>query len=358
LRDTTLDGGVKLKGVDLSGEDLRGANLSEAQLSDSDLSDADLRDSTLTEAQMEEAELWYANMTNADLSKANLKRSQMQGADLTDTILHEANLQGANLRSTRGLQVQQLGRTNVSNAQLPKDLAKFEGLETIDQASRSARRLFVTILVVVVYSLLTTLSNPDVEGMSRLPVIGVEISSEALYLIVPLLLVLMNGYFHIQMQRIWDEMIRLPSIFPDGKTIDLKVRPWLITGMSRFYIFRIDGDSPEFFKDRLQPFFRLQWWLAVSSGWCLIPFTILIMLSANLTGFISLSYFPTNLAISIFLIISISTSFLFFFTAKYTLSEVGDTKISLYLYSQLGYFAFEVFILSILSVVIFASLFF
>jgi uncharacterized protein YjbI with pentapeptide repeats len=263
-----------LTGADLSEANLTGADLSKANLWDADLSEADLWDADLSEAYLPRADLSEAilpgaNLWGADLTRASLRRGKLQdvtlwGADLTDADLREANLRNADLGGTDGLQVQALARANTSNATLPDDVARFEGLKVVEAASQSARKLFIALGLACAYAALAI--STEVEGTTlTLPFVQVDFSLRGFYHVVPVLLALGFGYFHLQMQRVWEEISGLPAIFPDGKAIDQKVHPWLVTGIARAHIPYLRGEPVRYF--------RLQRIVVIGLAWGSVPLT-------------------------------------------------------------------------------------
>jgi hypothetical protein len=94
-----------------------------------------------------------------------------------------------------------------------------------------------------------------------------EMKASAFYYTAPLLLTLLFGYFHLQMQRLWERLAMLPAVFPDGKPVDRKVHPWLVTDVSRAHV--------KLLKEKGTPaFFVLQRFVVVLLVWVLVPVTI------------------------------------------------------------------------------------
>jgi uncharacterized protein YjbI with pentapeptide repeats len=254
-----------LQKTDLSNSVLWKTNFTEARLVKADLTNAHAREAKFEEANLTQAKLWGADLSGASLHRSKLQDANLWGADLTNATLLEANLRNADLGGTSGLQVQALARANTSNATLPDDVARFEGLEIVEAASQSARKLFITLGLGCAYAALA-ISTKSAEGDTlTLPFVQVDIGLWGFYHVVPVLLALAFGYFHLQMQRVWDEMAQLPAIFPDGKAIDQKVHPWLVTGIARVHI--------PFVRDDPVRFFPLQWLVALVMAWGLVPLT-------------------------------------------------------------------------------------
>ena len=72
-----------------------------------------------------------------------------------------------------GLKAGQIGGTDVTGAQLPKDMQDFDdALDHATQASKSARGLFITLLIACFYCLITIGTTTDalrkIEGCFRI----------------------------------------------------------------------------------------------------------------------------------------------------------------------------------------------
>jgi uncharacterized protein YjbI with pentapeptide repeats len=268
--------------ADLSGAEIQSSNLKQASLINADLSRVSFALTNLTGANLSGADLSEADLIEANLSNASLSGASLLGADLTKVDLQSAaldrasldycTLRDANLEKVTGLQAQQLRGGNVSNATLPDTIARFEGLSTVREATQSARKLFISVLVACAYAALaitlTTGGSEDIE----LPIIGLNVGTNAFFLATPPLLALLHGYFHLQMQRLWEEVANLPAIFPDGKPLDRKIHPWLVTGVARAHV-KLLKEQP------FPPFFPLQYATVWFLAWGTVPATIGYFLS-------------------------------------------------------------------------------
>lgn len=260
--------GACLTDADMMEADIPKANLSDARLPGADLSESVLNKSDLSGANFEQADLPEAKLYRSDLSEANFQR-----ADLSDTIIAEAdlsnaNLSDANLQGVEGFQVKQLRGAVVALANLPDAVEGFAGLSTAKATTQSAKKLFISVLIACTYAgLAITLKAGDTENI-KLPIIGLSMETGRFYLVTPALLALLFGYFNLQMQRLWGELAQLPAIFPDGKLLDERVHPWLVTGLVRAHTKRLkEKPSP--------PFFRLQYGVVIFLTWCTVPLTLI-----------------------------------------------------------------------------------
>ena len=283
--------GASLAKANLQGALLGGANLSKASLWESDmqgarLSLANLQEANLTQTNLEQANLREANLSRANLTRANLQRSKLslanfrgcilgranfRNASLNHTVLHEASLQEADFDGATGLQITQLRGANVSSANLPQYLVRFEWLERVEEASKKAGNLFIVVLACTLYALLIILSTQDVYLVTSsatfpLPILGTLVPLVWLYWIAPAALLMLFIYFHLNLQRLWEDLSAFPAVFPDGKTLDKKVYPWLLNGLTRAYLPQL--------KENHLPFFSLQKAVSVISAWCTIPAAI------------------------------------------------------------------------------------
>ena len=140
---------------------------------------------------------------------------------------------------------------------------------------------------------------------ATLPIIGLPISIVGFYYIAPLILLAGYIYFHLDLQRLWDTLAKLPIQFPDGRTLDEKSYPWLLGGLVRVYARKqyssitvvsstINREtlSPTnhltrirlSFWQRLQapyarPFLRFQKMLCIVLAWYAVPCTLFLLWS-------------------------------------------------------------------------------
>jgi hypothetical protein len=263
-----------LWGADLAGVDLFNADLSRAKIWGVDLTDSTLRNATMKETELHGANLWGADLRSADLSGAVLWDANLWGAKVREATFRGADCRNANFRGTTGLEVRDLARANVSGADLPAEVAKFGGIKALAKASNSARKLFITILVTCGYSVLTAFSlNTDANRLLEFPILGTQISPWTFFHLTPLLLGLLFVYFHIQMQRVWEELASLPAIFPDGRPIDQKVHPWLLTGLVRAHFPYLDEHPVRGFKLQQIVVFLVTWLsVPITSGFLIARF--------------------------------------------------------------------------------------
>ena len=144
------------------------------------------------------------------------------------------HLQDVDLTGVNGLSIKQLAGADLYGARLPEGWAF--GLRPIEQASRNARGLFISLMLTCLYGWLTIGITTDVDlltggGATNLPFIGAKVSIEAFFLGAPLLIGGLFLYFHFYLGHLWELLAQLPATFPDGKTKVYRIYPWLLNGL-------------------------------------------------------------------------------------------------------------------------------
>jgi len=268
---------AKLKGATLFGANLARANFMDACLENAIFHDTYIGDAQLNGANLSGAQFAGTALIRTDLSRAKLIGANLRGIEFQNVILREASFRDADLQDAKLEKVEeffagQLGGANVCNTKLPEDIWRFEVLGHVEEASKNARKIFLTMLLGCIYSWLTIATTTDVRlltnsASSPLPIIGSAIPIVGFLWAAPVLLLGVYIYFHLCMQRLWEGLAELPAIFPDGKPLDKRIYPWLLTGMARAYFSRLKKDRP--------PFFWLQQLISIALAWGVVPITIL-----------------------------------------------------------------------------------
>jgi uncharacterized protein YjbI with pentapeptide repeats len=229
----------------------------------------DLRGAILAGTDLGDADLSGADLAGADFRSAKLGKCNLAGADL-----REAVFEGADLSAVVGLRPGQLAGADLAGARLPDSLTGlFKDLETASGISDSAQKLFVAMLAACLYSWLTIATTTDVSlvtnrGSSPLPIIQASIPIVAFYVVTPLLLLGVYLYFHLYLQKLWEELGSLPAIFPDGRPLQAKADPWLLSDLVRSHVSKLSANRP--FLSYLQQ------WISVLLGWWVVPITLLL----------------------------------------------------------------------------------
>ncbi|MCO6456850.1 MAG: pentapeptide repeat-containing protein [Pirellulaceae bacterium] len=173
---------------------------------------------------------------DADFDESTLNGSYFEQCRLEAASFYQADLSGADLRSSQGLSWRQLGGANLEGTTLPDSVAEFPTLDAVGQASAVARSAFLLLLAACIYIWLTTASTTDVALIQdsdslALPIIGTQVSIEHFYFVAPALLLGVSIYFHLYLVRLCQLMTSVPAVFPDGRTLEQRVHPWLFNGL-------------------------------------------------------------------------------------------------------------------------------
>jgi len=228
--------GVLGRKADLAGKKLEGAELVGVNLRYAELQDANLKE---------------ADLLLADLRDACLVRTKLDEACLVGTNLEGANLESASLESAMGLVPQQLAGANLRDAAIPSQIREFPALESFTRASRTAVRLFGMTFSLSALSLLMIWKTKDVQLVTDsaiLPFLKSQAAAAALptveiYLIAPALLLCLYLVVQYHLQRLWDSVLELPGVFPDGRALGEK-GPWIVTGLLRLHFRWMNHDAP------------------------------------------------------------------------------------------------------------------
>ena len=123
---------------------------------------------------------------------------------------------------------------------------------------------------------------------SPLPIIGTEIPIAWFYWAAPIILITLFVYLHFYLQHLWALLAQLPAIFPDGKRLDQRAYPWLLTGIVRRHFDLLKKDrylpdkkdensldgEPETWKPR-PAITHLKEWVTILLAWWVVPVTLL-----------------------------------------------------------------------------------
>ncbi len=221
------------------------ADLQNVQFEDRELIGVNLRYADLQDANLKSADLLLADLRDACLVRANLQESCLVGVNLEG-----ANLEGAALESAMGLLPRQLAGANLHEASLPGTILEFNAIAEFRQTSTTAARLFATTLVVSLLSCLTIWKTKDVQLLTDSAIIPYLHSSAAaaaapsdeIYLIAPAALLAIYLWFLYNLQRVWDAVLELPAVFPDGRVLGQK-GPRIITGLLRTHFRWMNPDA-------------------------------------------------------------------------------------------------------------------
>ena len=239
---------------------------------------ADLSGANLSRAKLQKANLQSANLEGAKLGDADLRNANLSGADLSSAKLHRtdfrgATLQDANLTDVSGLLGEQLAGLDVSGAKLPDDIAAFDGLNHVTELSQTSRTTFLALIGACVFSWITVGATTDVElvtnaGSSPLPVLQTEVPIVWFFWAAPMALFSLYVYLHLYLQPLWHGLASLPAIFPDGRTLDQRAYPWLLSGLVRAHVRLLKPARP--------PLSHLQNFVSIVFAWWIVPLTLFL----------------------------------------------------------------------------------
>jgi uncharacterized protein YjbI with pentapeptide repeats len=239
-----------------------------------DLSRVDLTEMSLPGADLRQINLQKSCLRGADLRGANLLEADLSGANLLNAKLQDSDLRDADLKDAEFLLGKQLAGSDLGGARLPDSGLEFGGLEIVEQISRNARTILFSTLLACVYTWLTVATTTDPLLLtnsisSPLPIIRTEIPIAGFFWVAPLILLGLYLYFHIYLQRLWENLAELPAVFPDGTRLDKKAYPWLLNGLVARQFKRLRNSRPQFS--------RLQTVLSVLLAWWTVPITLLVL---------------------------------------------------------------------------------
>ncbi|HZS57888.1 MAG TPA: pentapeptide repeat-containing protein, partial [Gemmatimonadaceae bacterium] len=228
-RKTSAGPSLDLRNVDLSGADLRGVDF-----------------------------------TNAVMSGAKLTNANLIGAQFAWAKLQHADFSGAT-----GVVGTQFARADLTGATLPPSV-KFGAFDAANEIAQSTGKIFLTMLLVCVYSWLTINSTVDSKlltdsSTSKLPILNVDIPIVNFYVLVPIALVGVAVVAMLQAQRVWASVAAAPAVLPDATAMADRASTWIFGAWAAA---RISDQSKIGFLSRLQS------WLWVIVGWWIAPATI------------------------------------------------------------------------------------
>jgi uncharacterized protein YjbI with pentapeptide repeats len=232
--------------LDSRGVEGKKANLRAAKLEGTELISANLRYADLQDANLKAADLLLADLRDACMVRVNLQDSCLVGANLEG-----ANLEGASLESAMGLVPRQLAGTNLRDASLPAQIAEFGALADFVKASQTSARMFSVVILASVVSCLMIWKTKDVQLVSdsavlpflHSPTAAAALPTAEIYLIAPVLLLCLYSLFQYHLQHLWDTVLELPAIFPDGHALGEK-QPRIVTGLLRLHFHWMNQDAP------------------------------------------------------------------------------------------------------------------
>jgi uncharacterized protein YjbI with pentapeptide repeats len=231
--------------LDSHGEAGKKADLRKARLEGTELIGVNLRHADLQGATLKSADLLLADLRDTCLVRSNLQETCLVGANFEG-----ANLQGASLDSAMGLLPRQLAGANLHEASLPAQILEFNAFPTFAAGSKTVARLFATIMIVSFLSFAMIWKTKDIQLLAdsaiisflHSPAAAAAIPTDQIYLLAPALLVALFLFFLYRLQELWDAVLELPAVFPDGRLLGHN-GPRIVTGLLRTHFRWMDQDS-------------------------------------------------------------------------------------------------------------------
>jgi uncharacterized protein YjbI with pentapeptide repeats len=207
--------------------DSRGLNGKKADFSGADLEGTELIGVNFRFADFHDANLKAADLLLADLRDACLVRADLQDACLVGANLEGANLEDASLETAMGLVPRQIAGANLRDASLPAPFLEFPAAAALEKASRNAAQYFGAMMSASAICWLILWRTKDVQLVADsaiVPFLHSRAAATALptaesYLILPVALFILYLVFQFHLQKVWDAVLELPAIFPDGRAL-------------------------------------------------------------------------------------------------------------------------------------------
>jgi len=260
----------------------RGRTGQRADLSGAELEASDLISVNLRLADMHDANLRASDLLLADLRDACLVRADLEEACLVGANLEGANLEGASLETAMGLVPRQFAGANLRDALLAPHLMEFDAVTAFARESKNAFRYFWMMTAASVASWLLIAKTRDAQLLTDsaiIPFLHSHAAAGALptaefYLIVPVGIFVLYVLFHFHLQRLWDSVVELPAIFPDGHALG-DSGPGIISGLLRTH-FR--WMNPDLSSTRL-----VEKSASMAAAYWIVPVTLLLYWTRYLT---------------------------------------------------------------------------
>lgn len=228
----------------------RGTTGKKADFAEADLQHMDLINVELRYADLQGANLKGSDLLLADLRDACLVRTNLQDCCLVGANLEGANLEGANLEGAMGLLPRQLAGANLHDACVPDPIAHFEARSLFAQASRLIMQLFTALMAISAISALAIWKTRDIQLLTDSSIFpflhsraAAALPTAQVYLIAPIALFIIYLVLQFHLQTLWDAVLQLPAVFPDGAEIG-QDSPRMIRALLRAHFRWMNNDAP------------------------------------------------------------------------------------------------------------------
>ncbi|HEX5426079.1 MAG TPA: pentapeptide repeat-containing protein, partial [Candidatus Acidoferrales bacterium] len=231
--------------LDSKGASGRKADFAEAQIPSIDLINVNLRHADLQGANLKGADLLLADLRDSCLVRTNLEDACLVGANLEG-----ANLEGATLDGAMGLLPQQLAGANLHDASVPDPIARFEARTAFAKASKTAMQFFIAMMAISAASVLIVWRTKDLQLLTDSSIFpflharsAAALPTAQVYLIAPVALFIVYLVLQFHLQTLWDAVLELPAVFPDGAEIGHN-SPRIIRALLRAHFRWMNKDAP------------------------------------------------------------------------------------------------------------------
>lgn len=179
-----------------------------------------------------------ANLEGTNFTRSRLANTKFAGAQVGGATFREADLTRADLREALGVSEERFAGANLSGARLPDTGHLVQRLGRVEEIFSSCQQIFLTLFVAALYTWLTIAATSHARllsdsASSPLPIVGTPIPIAQFYLVAPFVVLVLFGYLHLSLQRLWNYLAGLPAVFPDGERLDQKSYPRVLSSFIR-----------------------------------------------------------------------------------------------------------------------------
>ena len=181
-----------------------------------------------------------------DFSDADLRGALFQGqavfcrADLRNAQFCDISGTAESIAASeaRGLSSGSFAGAKLQGAKLPAMIAEFPQLHNIEEAAKSGATVLFAMIAACSFCFLTAATFTDAAMITNsgttaaIPGVGLTLSVRPFLYAAPLLLVAVQLYFTLTLQRYEELLSDLPSVFPDGTPLRSKTYPWIFSSIS------------------------------------------------------------------------------------------------------------------------------
>jgi uncharacterized protein YjbI with pentapeptide repeats len=188
---------------------------------------------------------------DVDFIGQDLSGCKFDDADFLNVDFSYANLTNVSFKDAKNLTVEHLKGANLKNATLPDYLSDFKLVDKIDDRIKDSGKFFLVLLGASLYAALTAWVTNDLKILAnsteaQLPVLAMAMLPDTFFKTVPILLFILHAYFLVELQRLWKAIAQLPAVFPDGRTIEERIYPWVVTSFAYSHIKHIQDKKPDY----------------------------------------------------------------------------------------------------------------